>query len=91
VKRQSLITKGIHLAGAGIAFNQEIGAVVTDVQNGKFITNPQQALLDLLYASTGVQANGQIQPAQTTTSILSKVGGYAFVKVAMFFKRHMRF
>lgn len=89
-KHPKFLTKLIHGLGAAIAFNQEIGSVVNKVKDGTWMTNPQAALQDLLYVSTGVTPQGTILPQQTTASIFSKIGGYAFIKTAMFFKKHFK-
>lgn len=82
-------TKLVHGVSAAIAFSQEIGKGVEDFMNGVTFSNPQGALGNILWAATGISGGG-IDQNQLKNSALAKLGGYAFDKVAMWFKRRMR-
>jgi type IV secretory pathway VirB6-like protein len=90
MRKVGLKTKLINAAGLLIAFNKEIGVTAGNFQSGRLITNPQAALGDVTYAAIGIDSNGNINNAALTASIVSKIGGYGFVKVAKFFTKHMR-
>jgi hypothetical protein len=89
-RHPKLLTRAVNATGALIAFNREIGSVVTDFQSGNLMANPHGSLQNLLYASVGITPDGSLNNAALQASIVSKVGGYAFVKIAKFFLRRFR-
>ncbi len=90
MKHPKLITKLVNLTGALIAFNREIGSVAADFQSGFLVSNPQGSLQNLMLNSIGLRGDGSIDQGRLYGSIVSKVGGYGFVKVAKFFLKHFR-
>jgi hypothetical protein len=83
-------TKAVHVTAAVIAFNREIGAVLTDFMNGTLVSNPTQALGDLRLAAVGLQNDNTISPTQLTASVVSKLAGYGFDKIGMWFMKRVR-
>lgn len=83
-------TKAIHAVSAAIAFSNEIGKGAEDLLSGTTFSNPKGALENLLWAATGI-SNGSLDANQLKNSALAKIGGFAFDKVAMYFKRRVRF
>lgn len=89
-KHPKALTKAVNALGLIIAFNQEIGQAIQDVQNGSYFNDPVNALNRLKFKSLGIDNFGTVNPAQLSASITSKVGGYAFVKIAKFFTKRLR-
>ena len=89
-RHPSMTTKAVNLASLAIAFNQEIGSAVQNFQNGTWFSNPQAALNELLAKSTGIHTDGSINSQETSISVLSKIGGFAFNKVSKFFIRRFK-
>jgi hypothetical protein len=85
-----MITRLINGVSILIAFNREIGQVSSDFQAGTFQTNPAGALQNLLSAATGVTPSGTINYTALTASAYSKIGGYAFGKIAKAFVKHFK-
>ncbi len=85
-----LLTKLIHAGGLLLAFNQGVGSLIIDFQNGNAVRDPMGTSQRVLYKETGLNPNGSIDPAQATTSIVSKVGAIALVKFAGYYRRHFK-
>jgi len=91
MKKPKMVTRAIHGVSALIAFNQEIGSAARDLQSGLWFANPESALHNLTYNAIGLDTNnGQISSGQLQTSIVSKIAGLAFDKIAMFFAKRFR-
>ncbi len=75
-------TAAINAATLLMAFNQEIESVANNVRNGNWQSIPK----DLLATGTGI-SNGHIDSTQAAISVASKVGAYAFNKIAKHFAK----
>lgn len=87
--KPKLLTKAITVGGLLIAFNPEIGSLSNSFQSGEIFRDPQNAFRQLAYNSVGIDGQGNLDTSKLVASLTSKVGGYAFVKVAKWFVRHM--
>lgn len=86
--KQGIISQAINASGLLIAFSQGIGNAIVSYQAG----GPKEALRGFVSAETGLDITGQaaFQPQLLQNSIIAKIIGIIWVKVAHQVSKRMR-